>query len=117
LSNVPAPAPAASTHYWLVMNGAVWTELQPVTKARSILKHSKIVNFIIKLSIASNAKTIGLFEPEIASLRVTYFALPSMLVEIGPLPIHLIVSSFLVCCNLPVINPPSPGWDFCPCIG
>jgi hypothetical protein len=54
--------------------------------------------------------------PEIA-LRVTYLALLSLVVELGPFLIRPIVSSFLVCCNLPLINPPSPVWDFHPCVG
>jgi hypothetical protein len=35
------------------------------------------------------------------------FALISLLVELGPFPLRPIVSSFLVCCNLPTVDPPT----------
>jgi len=34
------------------------------------------------------------------------FASISLLVEMGPFPLRPIVSSFLVCCKLPTVNPP-----------
>jgi hypothetical protein len=51
--------------------------------------------------------------PEIA-LNVAYFALLSLLVELGPFWLRPIVSSFFVCCNLPTINSLPPAWDFHP---
>jgi hypothetical protein len=38
-----------------VMNGAIWSDLLSVTKASSILKRNKIVDFITMLPIVSDA--------------------------------------------------------------
>jgi hypothetical protein len=93
------------------MNGAVWSESPSVTSARPILKRREIVNFIITVSFVSATPNNRLF----GASRVNYFALLSFLIKLGPFLLRLIVSSFLVRCNLPAIDPPPTRVGFsCP---
>jgi len=110
LSDAPAPVPAASTHCWLVMNSAVWSELPSVTSAEPILKCCKIVNFIIiYCQRCLNNWPFGA-RNSIMSNLFCFIKFVSWTETIPTSSAH-----FLLPCSLLSANnhPPPPTWDFC----